>query len=257
MNMKQKRGWLSKVLAVASALVMGGSALAETVITTFDDDFQLDGLFAWSDAVVVSTATNYSITDTGYGSGYKDINPNLDATGETTIQLTVTLSANGGSPTAPISGPIVSLVDGDGTFYNFAWYGKTAGTYVLTAPLKAPTSIQAAGSVAGLDLATLDFFHLQDDPGSYHGEYTITFEDLRLIGAPGPQITARSYDAVNGEFTLTWTSKEDMSYAVLHTSNLGARFQVLASDIPSGGTTTTATVPLPAGNTGFLQIQQQ
>src|SRR5689334_6110786 len=113
---------LSLILAVLAVNFFSPrKTLADTTITTFHD-FNLDGLFAWADAVVVSTSTNYSITDTNYGSGYKAINPHIDATGETNVELTVTLDGTGG-PDDPISGPIVSLVDNDGTFYNWAWYG--------------------------------------------------------------------------------------------------------------------------------------
>src|SRR5262245_30258194 len=120
--MKFHKRWLTKVLAMAGGLAITTSAMADTVITTFDNFFSMSGLFAWSDASVVSTETNYSITDIGYGSGYKDINPNIDASGETNVQVTVTLS---GPPAANGHlGPIVSLVDGDGTFYSYAWYGR-------------------------------------------------------------------------------------------------------------------------------------
>ncbi len=70
----------SALFTLAWALPTG----AETLISNFDD-FQLDGLFAWSDAVVESGPVSYSITDRGYGSGFKNINPNMDATGETTL----------------------------------------------------------------------------------------------------------------------------------------------------------------------------
>lgn len=124
-------------LAVVVALVVAGSCvasrvLADTVITTFDN-FNLDGRFAnWGSATVVSGDTSYAITSSGYGSGYKDISPNINAVGETTVELTVTISA-AAAPTAPASGPIVSLVDADGTFVNYAWYGQTIGRHVLTA----------------------------------------------------------------------------------------------------------------------------
>jgi hypothetical protein len=177
--MKQQSRWRMNALAAVSLLAFATAASADTTITTFDN-FNLDGLFpGWSSGTVVSGPTSYSITATGYGSGYKDINPNINASGATKIELTVSLQGVGGGP---ISGPIVSLVDGDGTFYNFAWYGQTAGNnQVLTMDLNSPTFISSAGSVPGLDLSNLDFFHLQDDPGSYSGQYTISFENLQLL----------------------------------------------------------------------------
>jgi hypothetical protein len=255
--MKRHLKWLAHAIAVASTVAFYGSAPAETVISTFDDNFSLDGLFAWASAVVAATSTNYSVTFSGYGSGYKRLDPVIDASGETIIKLTVTLSAPGAGPKDPISGPIVSLVDGDGTFYNYAWYGQTIGTHVLTAPLKAPTSVSAAGTVSGLDLSSLAFFHLQDDPGAYQGEYTISFEDLRLVGAPGPTITAPSYNRQTREFTLTWTSKAGASYTVQYTANLATPFADWATDIASQGAQTSTTVTIPAGAAGFLRLKQQ
>jgi hypothetical protein len=180
--MKRHTSIFKKSLGLASTLVLAASASANTTISTFDN-FNLDGVFAnWSSAAIVSGPTAYSITASGYGSGYKDINPNINAAGETTVELTLTLSGGPG----PISGPIVSLVDADGTFYNYAWYGQTAGSYTLTLPVNSPTYISSAGSVPGLDLSSLDFFHLQDDPGGYSGTYTISFENLALTSVPEP-----------------------------------------------------------------------
>jgi len=167
----------------------------------------------------------------------------------------VTVSGTGGANT-PVSGPIVSLVDADGTFFNYAWYGQTSGGHILVANLSAPTSTSAAGSVPGLDLSKLAFFHLQDDPGAYQGQYTITFEHLRLTGAPRPAITSQSYDPNTHEFTLTWTSQPGKSYTILHTADLTSPFSPLIADIASNGTSTTTTVTMPVENSGFLRIQQ-
>lgn len=256
--MKPIATWKMTGLAAAGSLMAMLPTAAETTITTFDD-FNLDTLFAWSDATIVSSPTDYSITDAGYGSGYKNITPNIDATGETTIELTVTLS---GPPAANGKlGPIVSLVDADGTFVNFAWYGQTLGRHVLTKPLSAPTSVGNAGSVAGLDLANLDAFHLQLDPGSFgtSGAYTAVWENLRLTGAPKPRITTNSYNSATQEFTLVWTSRPGRSYSLLYGAAVTDSFNVLVADIPAddASTTTTTTVTMPSAATGFLQIQEQ
>jgi hypothetical protein len=244
------------LLIFATALVMPVSLRADTTITAFED-FTLDGLFSsWASATVISSPTNYSVTASGYGSGYKALSPALDATGETSIELTVTLGGSSGA-SSPISGPIVALVDADGTFNNYAWYGQTKGTHVLKANLAAPSFTSAAGAVPGLDLSKLAFFHLQDDPGSYAGTYTITFELLRLTGAPHPAITSQSYDPATQQFTLTWTSNPTKSYTILYASNLANSFNPLVTDIPANGTSTTATVSMPGGESGFLRIQQQ
>jgi len=232
------------------------SARAETIITSFDN-FKLDGVFSsWASATIVSLPTGYSVTASGFGSGYKALSPNLDATGETNIELTVTITG-AGSPGSPVSGPIVSLVDADGTFYNYAWYGQTQGSHALRMDLSKPTFVSAAGSVPGLDISKLAFFHLQDDPGAYSGQYTITFELLRLTGAPLPRITTQSYDPNTQQFSLTWTSLSGKNYTVLYSPDLVTPFSSLVTDIPSAGSSTTAIVTLPSGDAGFLRVQQQ
>ena len=176
--MKQYTKRFAGAIALAGGLAVASSAMADTTITTFDN-FNLTGLFGWSDAVVVSGPTSYSITDSGYGSGYYDINPNINASGGTTLQVTLTLS---GAPEASGQlGPIVSLVDGDGTFINFPWYGQTLGSHVLTADLTL---------YPALDLSTLDFFHLQLDPGGYHDTYTVEWQNMRIFTVPEPSVVA-------------------------------------------------------------------
>ena len=247
---------ISKLFLAGIAVVaMIPTCLADTTLAVFDENFHLDGLFAWSDAVVVSTPNGYSITDTNYGSGYKDINPNIDASGETNIELTVTISAPSAAPGAPASGPIVSLVDQDGTFVNYAWYGQTIGTHVLNAPLSSGTGM-GSGSVPGLDLSRLDFFHLQNDPGAYHGQYTIVFQKLRLTGYR-PSITDKSFEPVSGNFNLSWGSRANRNYTIQHTPSLSTAFTNLVTDIPSGGTSTSTTVGVPTGDAGFLRVMEQ
>jgi hypothetical protein len=181
-------------MAIVGGLAIVNSAVGDTTTISAFDNFNLNALYAnWTSATIVSSPTNYQVTASGgYGSGYKDINPNIDASGATSIELTVTISG----PAGVIAGPIVSLVDGDGTFMDFAWYGQTAGTHVLKADLSAGT-VKNAGKVPGLDLSDLDFFHLQNDPGSYSGKYTITFEKLRLIG-PNAAVPAQPQTSAPG-----------------------------------------------------------
>ena len=151
----------------------------------------------------------------------------------------------------------MSLVDADGTFYNYAWYGQTHGTCVLSAKLNSPTFISMPGTVSGLDLSRLAFFHLQDDPGTYTGQYTINFNLLRLTGAPALAITSQSYDPNTQQFTLTWGSKPSKSYSILYTSDLTTPFSPLVSDIASGGCSTTNTFFVPTGRFAFLRVQEQ
>jgi hypothetical protein len=253
--MKHSIQRLACVATLAGGLIGASTAGAATTIAVFDEEFYLDGLFAWSDAIVLSEPDGYSITDTGYGSGYKDISPNIDATGETTIELIVTVSGNPDEPDGPVSGPIVKLVDDDITEWEYAWYGLTNGTHVLTMPLDTPTYKPGAGTEPGLDLSNLSFFHLQNDPGAYTGEYTIIFRSFRLIGAPPLAITSQSYNPETQEFTLTWNSLPNRTYTVLHTTDLATPFAPLHSGILSGGTNTTHILQLPTADAGFLQVQ--
>jgi hypothetical protein len=245
-----------EMLVLAGVLGSIAPAQAETTLSDFNE-FNLDGLFSsWASATVVSATNGYSIAASGFGSGFKGLNPNVDATGETNLELTVTLSGTGGANT-PISGPIVSLVDADGTFYNWAWYGQTSGTHVLQASLGKPTFVSAAGSVAGLDLSNLAFFHLQDDPGAYSGQYTINFKLLRLTGAPALRITSQSFDPTSLQLTLTWSSKAGKSYTILYAADLSSAFSPLSTGVVSGGSSTSTTVTMPSGNSGFVRIQQE
>jgi hypothetical protein len=259
--MKQTQQWRAKTMAVVCGLVTASSALANTAITTFDD--------FWSDALYGSWAasaggienpgpTSYAITATGYGSNYKYIGV-IDGTGETTVELTVTIS---GPPAADGHiGPIISLVDGDGTFVNYAWYGQLLGQHTLTMPLASPTWQSAAGTTPGFDLATLTHMHMQVDPGGFGtaGAYTVTWENLRLTGATGPviQITSHSYNPTTKEFALTWSSVAGKNYTVLQSATVNGTYGPLLTDVVSGGTSTTTTVIMPAGAAGFLRIQEQ
>ena len=175
---------LSALAAGLISLLIIESAAADTRITTFAD-FKLDALYAsWASGKVVSTPTNYQIAASGYGSGYGQISPPIDASGATSVELTVTISI----PPGATVGPIVSLVDADGTFVDFHFYNQGPGTHVLRTRLS-DGKVKNPGSVPGLGLDTLSFFHLQCDPGGYSGPYTLTFEKLQLIGsAPGQEM---------------------------------------------------------------------
>lgn len=232
---------------------MASSAVADTTISTFDD-FTSGALYdSWISATIESGPTAYSITATNYGSNWK-YNP-VDGTGEKALELTVTLSSS--APNAGKLGPIVTLEDSDGTSFNYAWYGQNNGRHVLTKSLNPPSSVGAAGSVAGLDLATLTHLHLQLDPSDYHSGYTIAWEHLRLTGAPRPVLTTPSYNPSTQEFTLTWTSLPGKRYTILQTADLSDAFIPLVTDIASGGSSTTTTTMMPDGNRGFLRVQQQ
>lgn len=171
-------------LTAALGLISAGGASAATTITTFDN-FTSDALYpSWAlpSSTIVSGPNSYSITATGYGSNYKYIGfPEILGAGNTHIELTVALS--GPQAADGHLGPIVDVIDGDGTRYSFAWYGQNLGSHVLTMPVTSPTSIAAAGTTPGLDLNTLTHMHMQLDPGGFgsQGAYTVEWQNLQLI----------------------------------------------------------------------------
>ena len=174
--------------AVAALLLGVGlldtAAAAEATIATFSN-FTSDALYSsWQSAKVVSSETNYSLTATGYGSNHKFIGqPPIDGAGCTRIELEVTLK--GLAAADGQLGPIVTLIDGDGTAYSYRWYGQRLGHQVLTMPIHSPTVIEKPGTVPGLSLTNLQHLHLSLDPGQYGtaGPYTVTWSKLRLVGA--------------------------------------------------------------------------
>ena len=181
---------MMKVLFLAVLLAFGPNlaiapAVASVVITDFDN-FTSDALYpSWDTATIVSGPTSYDITAIGYGSNYKYIGfPVITGAGNTDIELTVTLEAP--QEADGHLGPIVGLIDGDGTHHNYAWYGQTLGSHVLTLPIDSPTWVAASGSTLGLDLDTLTHMHMQLDPGGFgtSGAYTVKWENLSLVPEP-------------------------------------------------------------------------
>ena len=182
-------------LAAAMALLLFTSTTqADALITDFNN-FTSDALYpSWAlpTATVESGADSYSITAIGYGSNYKYIEDvsRLGA-GNNTVELTVTLS---GPPEADGHlGPIVTLIDIDGTRYNYAWYGQNLGSHVLEMSVESPVWVDAPGTTPGLDLNGLQHMHLQLDPGGFgiEGAYTVVWENLRLTNViPEPASVA-------------------------------------------------------------------
>lgn len=172
--------------AALAVMLLAGSVSADALITNFDN-FTSDALYpSWAlpASTIVSGPTSYSITATGYGSNYKYIeDASRIGAGNTHVELTVALD---GPPAADGHlGPIVTLIDIDGTRYNYAWYGQALGNHVLTMPVESPTWVDSAGTTAGLDLNGLQHMHMQLDPGGFgtQGAYTVVWENLGLIGA--------------------------------------------------------------------------
>lgn len=180
--MRTTHTWIINSLALAGALALASPTVAQVTITDFDN-FTSDALYpSWDTATIVSGPTSYSITATGYGSNYKYVP--TDGLGFTMLELTVSLD---GPPAADGHlGPIIGLIDGDGTHNNYAWYGQTLGTHILTMDINSPTWNAAPGAVPGFDVSTVTHMHMQLDPGGFgsQGAYTVVWENLALIPEP-------------------------------------------------------------------------
>jgi hypothetical protein len=234
-------------------------------IFTFGNYNQDAQYAAWANGsspspTIVAGPTNWTITATGGGSdwvflgGPKGL---CNGAGQSNIALTVTIS---GLAAGAIINPFVRLIDQDGTDYIYTWYSLGNGHYVLNMPVQSPTAINAAGGTAGLNLSKLNDSHIGVDTGGLPTQYTISFENLSLTRTEPPptpiNIISQSYDRVGGQFTLTWTSLAGQYYTVLSTTDLSVPMTPVMVNIPSGGTTTTTSVPL-SGDVGFFRIQQQ
>ena len=190
---------------LATVLLVADAARADTIITTFDN-FTSDALYpSWSlpSSTIVSSPTSYSVTATGYGSNYKYIeDPSRQGAGNTLLELTTTLS---GPPAADGHlGPIITLIDTDGSRYNFAWYAQFLGPHVLTMPVDSPTWIDAPGTSPGLNLNGLQHMHMQLDPGGFGtaGAYTVEWQHLQLIVPEPPETATWNIDA-GGNWSLS------------------------------------------------------
>lgn len=248
---------IRRCFLAAGSVLAATSASAATTVSTFDD-FVSGALYgSWSSpsTVVVSGPTSYDITATGYGSNWK-YTP-VNGTGSTNVELTVTVS--GPAAADGHLGPIVSLVDADGTYANYAWYGRPLGRHVLTMPVATPTSYTSQGTKPGLDVATIEHLHLQLDPGGFgtQGAYTVSWEHLRLTGGPMPRITDYSFNTNSREFTITWTSEPDKLYSVFYAESVTGPWTPAALSVYSAGTNTSATISMPEGNSGFLRVEDQ
>jgi hypothetical protein len=89
------------------------------------------------------------------------------------------------------------------------------------------------------------------------------FDNFELIDTtpavtvPSPTITAYAYNPVTRQFTLTWTSVPGAQYAVMASASVSSGYGAILSGIPSGGSTTTATVTMPNTDAGYLRVLVQ
>lgn len=164
-------------MAVAAAL-LGAPARADVQIEDFSN-FNLSGTFAsWDTATITSGADDYRIQFLNFGGGFFDINPDVDGTGETEIELIV--SVNDGSTEG---GVLAVLADSDGTELVFSWFGLVPGDYVLTREL-ASGNPGAPGADGVFNQSSIGFFQLQGD--FVAGD--LTFDNLALTPEPASAV---------------------------------------------------------------------
>jgi hypothetical protein len=172
--MKRNVSWLAAVIAIAGALATANLARAQLTIESFDN-FTANALYSsWATpaATITPGPTAWEVASVGYGSLWK-YEGDIDGTGYPQIQLTVDITGDPGF----IAGPIVDLVDNNGAWGTYAWYGiDTPGSYVLKADLS---------TTPWLNVADIQHIHLECDPGSAATVmYDLTFRDLSFVPEP-------------------------------------------------------------------------
>jgi PEP-CTERM motif len=189
-NMQKCANCLAVAAALCGIMLAAGPAVADTQIEDYDN-FNLSGTYAaWADPNITSFTSgpnNYSVESIGFGGGFFDINPNIDASGESQIEFDVTINS-GDAPNV-----LALLSDDDGTEKVYRWFTLAPGDHGLNLPLlPVPHTVPgvgdsfngANGADGVLDLATLSFFHLQVDPHGSNVPYNISFNNLRLVPEP-------------------------------------------------------------------------
>jgi hypothetical protein len=175
-KLKHNAKWLKAAIAIASALMTVHSAVADITIESFDN-FTPNAFYgSWGTpaATITPGPTSWEVASIGYGSLWK-YEGDINGSGATQVRLTVDITGAPGFA----AGPIVDLVDNNGAWGTFAWYGiTTPGSYVLTANLSA---------TPWLNVADIQHIHLECDPGSAPTLlYDLTFRDLSFVTIPEP-----------------------------------------------------------------------
>ncbi len=180
-----------------------------TVVYDFNG-IGLAGAFSGWDAsnggAVTIGPDSLNIQADGFGSGFAATAPALDATGNTHVELDLTVNSTDGPVNA-----IVLLEDADGTQNVFRWFDLDAGNHLLSFRLETitnadaaetPNGIDSANSWQGifndstpgdltdndvLDLANINFFQIQIDPqqGAPDNSYDVDFNNIRVKNIPG------------------------------------------------------------------------
>jgi len=279
-----KYAWIA--FAAAVGLIFVGSAQAQPVTgtpTLSNLPTTLTALYGdWGTATITDTTNGFEVSapngaNDGGGSGYYLIPvANRQTLNPKDTEAVLTLTINDGNTVSTMwVGVPVQLGDNGGNYGVGGYVGEFGNGYngtqspgsatfvtnanntmTITETMDLPTNMIATIKAGG---DTINGFNPEYYPALYGtNPYDVTFNSLVLQPPPaGLAITSSQYNPATSQFTLIWTSQASAQYTVQYSSNLLSGFTALASSIPSGGTTTTNTVTVPAGNVGFFRILQQ
>ncbi len=212
------------------------------------------------------TGTAYAsinFNGTGVLTGSPITLPTLTFNGTNTIATTVTLTTNTPSLNGTLvfdlghPGELIVLPSlGQQLYYN----GNLDIINTGAAPMSGNTYqlFSATGYNDPYTFANITWPSLA--PGLSWVDNLTTLGSISVTGTVtgAPVITAYQYNPVTHQFTLVWTSVMGAMYTVQEKPTLNTpSWTTLQSNIPSGGNTTTNTVTVPSGTTGFLQVFQQ
>jgi hypothetical protein len=250
--------WSNDVYGPGNAGIWGGSLYVIDVQQwNVGGNFTNDG--------IVGFGTNYGLIDfsgTGVIAGSNAIfMPTMTIGGTYEILDTIFLTTN--SPA--INGTVVfdlahtnQIVLNAGT--NWFWYSTNGTLDVINTgpPPVAGDTYQLFNNIAntnyGGQFASTILPSLP--PGLSWTNLLLYNGSIAVVGPPSqPIITSFQYNRATSQFTLKWTSVIGANYTVQESPSLNpAAWSPLQTNIPSGGSTTTATVTMPGGTKGFLRI---
>jgi hypothetical protein len=212
--MKQHQKWFATAFAVASGLVIAGSAQAQTQVLCDFQHFTLSATYAnWKIGSFppwpIFHDNPFEVIAWGFGGGHYDIPVDDQQLLNTSVgQVTLTLTLNSPDVSTAWLGVKFLLDDNQGNSYvrygaytglwgvdNGSWENDNVGTAVwtgntlaMTVPL---TSAMLAAVQTGNDVIT--GFDLQFDPAYLSGgdgPYDVTYDSLTASPAPEPTTLA-------------------------------------------------------------------
>lgn len=164
--------------AAVAAGLCASSAVAEILLSDFSN-FALSGTYVdWDGGIFTPGPDDFRVQATNFGGGWLFMDAPVDASGETTLEVVVTVN-----PDNVTTGFNVVLFSGGGATQAGFTFNIVQGTQTLTADLWNPTFFNA-GDINSWDPSDLwDQWHIQ---GTFQNSdpLDITFDNLALIPAP-------------------------------------------------------------------------